>query len=138
MPTTLKNKRLLYLTVPQEVFINMSEQTQTFIKQLIEEGIPLVVSNYDFDILPMETLSELGIFNVIVAKNLYMKSETVTMMNKLKHYGFNVFCNKADEEDSKIWLEVSGATYVSGELTGELIDEETLIQSLLTKENING
>ena len=132
------DKRLLHLLIPQEVLVNMDQQTSEFIKLMIDDGIPLVVDHYQPEHLPMEKLSELGIFNVRFDSNLYLSVDVANVMTVMKNNGFQIVGGNADSHDIITWLDSCGVTFMSGTLTGELTDEETLIKDLMLKEQENG
>jgi len=132
------DKRLLYLMIPQNVLVNIDQQTAEFVKQMVDEGIPLVVENYQPSMLPMEELQKLGIYNVRFDSSLYLNQEVANVMTVMKNNGFQIVGGNADSHDIMLWLDSCGATFMSGLLTGELTDEESLIKELLISEEENG
>ena len=86
----------------------------------------------------MESLTELGIYSVRFKSSLYLSTEIANVMTVMKNNGFRIIGGNADSEDIVTWLNACGATFMSGTMTGELVDEETLIKQLLAKEQDNG
>lgn len=132
------DKRLLHLLIPQSVVANMTQQTSEFIKLMIDDGIPLVVDNYNPEFMPMEELMNLGIYNVRFDSNLYLSVEIANVMTVMKNNGFQIVGGNADSHDVIHWLDACGATFMSGTLTGELTDEETIVKELLAKDQVDG
>lgn len=132
------DKRQLCLTVPQSALLEMNDETKNFIKQIVEEGIPLAVDDYEPNQLSMEILLELGIYKVRFSRHLYLSNETARIMKMMKNNGFQIIGGGADNYDLVAWLDIAGTTFMSGEMTGDLMDEETLIRDLLEKERNDG
>lgn len=132
------DKRLLYLTIPQNVVVNCNSDTLEFINALVEAGVPLVVDDYQPSQLSMDDLIRLGIYNVRFDSNLYLNPEIANVMTIMRNNGFQIIGGNANSHDIILWLDSCGATFMSGSLTGELTDEETLIKELLIKEEENG
>ena len=132
------DKRMLILSIPMNVLIDMDKQTDDFIQRLIDAGVSLNVDDYDPSLLSMEQLAELGIYSVRFKSSLYLSTEIANVMTVMKNNGFRIIGGNADSEDVVTWLNACGATFMSGNATGELMDEETLIKALLAKEQDNG
>lgn len=132
------DKRMLILLVPMNVFADMDKQTEDFIHKLIDAGVSLTIDEYDPSALSMEQLTQLGIYSVRFKNSLYLNTETANAMTVLKNNGFRIIGSHANSEDVVTWLNACGATFIGGEITGELIDEETLIKHLLVKEQNDG
>lgn len=128
------DKRLLALTIPQSVLIEADQATIEFINQILDDGIPLILDNYRPNELSTERIAEIGISSIRFASDLYLQKETANQMTMLKNDGFQIVGGHADSHDVIAWLESSGAAFMSGALTGELVDEETMIKELLLKE----
>lgn len=132
------DKRMLILSVPMNVLVNMDKQTEDYIHRLIDAGVSLNVDDYDPSVVSMESLAELGIYSVRFKSSLYLSTEIANVMTVMKNNGFRIIGGNADSEDIVTWLNACGATFMSGTMTGELVDEETLIKQLLAKEQDNG
>lgn len=128
------DKRLLCLTIPQNVLLEMDQATSEFISQLTDEGVALVVEHYKPEELSMERLTQLGIYSVRFDNSLYLSVETANIMTVMKNNGFRIIGGNADSQDMIYWLDSCGATFMSGTLTGELVEEDYLIKELLLKE----
>ena len=132
------DKRLLKLTIPHNILLDMDQTTAEFVSQMVDEGVSLVVDGYRPIELPMEKLSELGIYTVRFASDLYLSVEVANIMTVMKNNGFTIIGGNADSQDIINWLDSCGVTFMSGTLTGELVEENTLIKELLLKEQDNG
>lgn len=132
------DKRLLKLTIPHSTLFEMDQAAAELISQMVDEGFTFVVDGYKPDEIPMEKLTELGIYNVRFNSNLYLNSEIANIMTVMKNNGFQIIGGNADSQDIVNWLDSCGTSYMSGTLTGELVEEEILIKELLLKEQENG
>ena len=83
-------------------------------------------------------MQKLGIYNVRFDSSLYLNQEVANVMTVMKNNGFQIVGGNADSHDIMLWLDSCGATFMSGLLTGELTDEESLIKELLISEEENG
>lgn len=128
------DRRLLALTVPASVLIEADGATMEFLNQILDEGIPLVLDNYRPDEVSMDKIMELGISSIRFASDVYFQKETANQMTVLKNDGFQIVGGHADSHDLIDWLDSCGVAFMSGSLTGELVDEETMIKELLLKE----
>ena len=128
------DKRMLMLTVPQSAIINGDKQTEEFISQLLDEGVPLVLDHYHPGILPIDRLKSTGISIVRLNPELYMSQETANTMMVLRNQGFQLIGGHADSHDLIAWLEAGGVTFMSGTLTGAAVTEEELIRDMLLRE----
>lgn len=131
------DKRNLLLTIPCEVFIEPDKQLSEFITQMVDEGVNLIVDDYQPEQVSMEKLKEMGIYNVRFASNNYLSVEIANIMTVMKNNGFTIIGKDANSHDVITWLDSCGATFMSGTLTGELTEEEELIKELLLKEKEN-
>ena len=131
------DKRLLKLTIPHSLLLDMDKAAAELVSQMVDEGIQFVVEGYKPEELSIEKLSELGIYNVRFNSNLYLNSEIANIMTVMKNLGFTIIGGSADSQDIMNWLDSCGASYMSGTLTGELVEEEILIKELLLKEQEN-
>lgn len=131
------DKRLLLLTIPCDLLIEPDKLTAEFIHQMVDDGINLVIDDYHPEKITMEKLKELGIFNVRFASNTYLSGEIANTMTIMKNNGFTIIGKDANSHDVITWLDSCGATFMSGTLTGALVEEEELIKELLLKEQEN-
>ena len=132
------DKRMLIVSIPMNVLIDMDKQTDDFVHKLIDAGVSINVDEYDPSLLSMEQLTELGIYSVRFKSTLYLSTEIANVMTVMKNNGFRIIGGNADSDDVVTWLNACGATFMSGNATGELMEEETIVKSLLAKEQDNG
>ncbi len=128
------DKRMLMLTIPKSVVKNADEHTLTFIDQLLDEGIPLVLDDYQPSVLSVKEVRKSGISIVRLAPELYMSQETANVMTMLRNHGIQLIAGEANYHDTVAWLAASGVTFMSGTVTGATVTEEELIQDELLRE----
>ena len=128
------DKRMLMLTIPHDVLLNADEHTLSFIDQLLDEGIPLVLDGYRPSELSVKAVRKSGISMVRLGPELYLSQETANTMTMLRNHGIQLFGGEANDHGLVTWLASSGVTLMSGTVTGTPVTEEELIHEGLLRE----
>lgn len=127
-------KEKLLLTIPAEVIANATESTLETIESYFDEGIVLVVDDYDPAVLPVEKLQEMGFSYLRFAPSLYGKAETALAMTRLHQAGFRLLGGGVEDHQMLSWLEDCHMSFASGPITGLAVSEDELIRDALARE----
>ena len=128
------SKRQLLLTVPETVLQDASPVTLELIRHYNHNGIRLVLDGYHPDVTSDEQLRDLEFTCVRFASELNLQQQTVQRMEELRERGFTILGSGADSQDVLAWLAVRGVDCTSGALTGQAVDEDTMIRDCLLRE----
>lgn len=130
----ISRERLL-LTIPEETVLHATKATTEVIERYLRNGIRLVLDNFHPDTAVEERIRTMGFTYVRPAPELYLKLETASAIKRLRRNGFTVLGGGVDTHDALQWLKDSGAAFMSGTITGVLVDEDELIRDSLAREN---
>ncbi len=128
------SREKLLLTIPMETVLAANKGQRDIIERYLRNGICLVVDRYDPAKLPVEQMKAMGFQRVRLDPALYLKQETATVMTQLHSEGFTLVGGGADNHDLVAWLAACGVAYMSGTMTGVVVDEEELIRDALARE----
>ena len=65
---------------------------------------------------------------------LHLKQETANHMTRLRQDGFILLGSGADTHDAMGWLAACGVAYMSGTLSGVVVNDDELIRDSLIRE----
>lgn len=128
----------LLLTLPMDTLYNATKHTTELIERYLRNGIRLVLDGYDpekhGEKFPAEKLKAMGFVYLRLAPESYMKQATANVMYRLRQEGFKLIGGGADTHDVLGWLAACGVSYMSGTITGVVVNEDELIRDSLIRE----
>lgn len=128
----------LLLTVPAQTLFTATKKQQELIERYLRNGIQLVLDGYNpgqhGEKFPTEHLKEMGFTYLRLVPELYGKQETANFIGRLQEEGFTVLGGSVDSHEVLGWLTACGAAFMSGTITGVMVDEDELIRDGLNRE----
>ena len=128
----------LLLTVPAQTVFTSNKKNIEQIERYLRNGIQLVLDGYDpekhGEKLSPEQLKAMGFTYLRLAPELYQKQETANMIIKLQEADFTVLGGGADSQEILEWLSACGVAFMSGTITGVVVEEDELIRDGLNRE----
>ena len=128
------SREKLILTVPADLIATASKANLEIIERYLRNGISLVVDDYDPEVIPPEKLKAMGFTLLRLSPKLHLKQETANLMGNLRKEGFSFLGSGADTHDIVGWLAACGVQYMSGTITGLVVNEDDLIRDALAKQ----
>lgn len=128
----------LLLTIPAALLHDATKHTQELVERYLRNGIRLVVDGYDpgkhAEKLPADKLKAMGFVYLRLDPQLHLKQETANAMIRLRQDGFILLGGGADTHDALGWLTACGVAYMSGTLSGVMVNDDELIRDSLIRE----
>lgn len=128
----------LLLTIPAQTLFSANKKNTEQVERYLRNGIQLVLDGYDpekhGEKLSMEQLKNMGFTYLRLAPELYQKQETANLILKLQEADFTVLGAGADSPEILEWLNACGVAFMSGTITGVVVEEDELIRDCLNRE----
>lgn len=128
----------LLLTIPADTVFGATKHTTELIERYLRNGIRLVLDGYDPEKhgqkLSSDTLKAMGFVYLRLAPELYMQQATANAITRLRGEGFTILGGNADSHDIVGWLAACGVEYMSGTISGVMVDEDEMIRDSLLRE----
>ena len=127
----------LLVTVSAQTVSGANKKTLEVIERYLRNGIRLLLDGYDpgqhGDKLSPEQLKKMGFEYLRLSPELYLRQETVYLIDRLRENGFIILGGSADSHEVLNWLVQNGAAFSGGTITGVPVDEEELIRDGLNR-----
>jgi len=127
-------KNQLMLVMPEWVITEGTRDMVKAVKSYLENGVFLLLDDYHPENIPLEKVVEMGFKYVRFAPELHLKKQTALDIKALQEMGAIVLGGNAETHDALGWLNACGVKFLSGPLSGVLVDEDELIRDCLLRE----
>lgn len=127
-------RETLKLLVDQELIENGTKSVMEVLERYVRNGISLVIDGYNPEQVSPEVLQTLGIDQVRLSPDLYMRQESCKWMKRLKTHNIRVIAGEVNTHEVQAWLAANGVEYMGGTITGMTRSENELIRDALARE----
>lgn len=125
---------MFYVTIPEAALFEEDSHAPDIVRTYIKEGFALVLDGFHPKQMSAEQLKDYGFTWLRLAPELIGSQETANAITVLRRQGFHFIGGGADTAESLEWQLGSGVSYVSGTLTGPLMEEDEMIRTSLIRE----
>ena len=127
-------KDQIWLTLPASTLMSLTKTSLEIVQRYTRNGIVLLLDDYRPGDFKVEDLKKWGIDHIRLAKEACLNRSTAEHVTELMADGFTVLGKDVDDQDLLSWLIATGATSVSGTITGAFVDEDGLIVDSLARD----
>ena len=128
----------LLLTIPADLVADANKHTTELIERYLRNGVRLMLDNYNpakhGEKIPTERLKAMGFVYLRLDPSLYLKQGTANTMMRLRQDGFTLVGGGADTHDIVGWLAACDVSFMSGTLSGVVVNDDELIRDSLIRE----